>query len=93
MSNKNILKIDKDLTESKTEPLEKKLLKIFEDGDKDIVLDFSKADAVDFVGIGFVLAACNTAKREGGRLGLIHVPDQISGMFHAMRLDRYLDIG
>lgn len=89
---KKTLKPGKEITISKADTLEKKLLKIPEEDIKKLVIDFSMVNAVDAVGLGLILATHNTMAAHQGSLQLINVPEEINGMFHAVGMDRLFEI-
>ena len=89
---KKIIKPGKSIIASRADELRNKLLKIPEQKIHELVLDFSKVDTVDSVGLGLILATHNTMKNSGGSLELINVSEEIYGLFHATGINRHLEI-
>lgn len=89
---KKIIKPGNELTAASVDDLRKKLIMSSEQKVKKIVLDLAKVDTLDSVGLGLILATHNTLKNSGGDLELINVSKDVYDMFHAMRLDRHLEI-
>lgn len=89
---KKVVKPGKSITAAKANDIEKKLIKIAEQKIKNLVLDFSKVEIMDTVGLGIILAAHNTMKNLEGSLELINVSEELSALLETMRLDQHFNI-
>ncbi len=85
-----IIKPGKEITASNVNTLEKKIVQLPEGSVKEIILDLSKVESMDAVGLGFILAAHNTMAGLNGRLQLINVPEKIHDLFHTMGIDQHV---
>jgi anti-sigma B factor antagonist len=68
------------------------LLKILEDGSKNITVDLSEVQMIDSSGIGVFISAQNSLKKNGGALKLVNVSSDIAKMFKIMRLDKHFEV-
>ncbi len=91
-TNKKVVKPGKSITAAKANEIKKKLTKVPEQKIKNLVLDFSKVEAIDTIGLGIILAAHNTMKSIEGNLELINVSEEFSALFKTMRLDQHFNI-
>ena len=86
---KNIIKLGKNFVVSKADKVRDRLLKLPDQGTKEIVMDFARVKALDAVGLGVIIAAHNTAKNAGGNLTLINVSEELHSFFSAIKLKFY----
>lgn len=63
-----------------------------QEGARRIVLDFSRVESIDSVGIGLLVATHNSLAKLGGALVLISVPRDIYQLLTLMRLDKHFSI-
>jgi anti-anti-sigma factor len=63
-----------------------------QDGARSIVLDFSRVESIDSVGIGLLVATHNSLAKLGGALKLSTVPKDIYHLLTLMRLDKHFSI-
>lgn len=89
---KNIIKPGKDFVVSKADKVRDRLLKLADQGTKEIVMDFARVKALDAVGLGVIIAAHNTAKNAGGNLTLINVSEDIYKLFNITLLDKEFEV-
>ena len=89
---KKTIKPGKEIIASKVNGFRKKLLKIIDQGIKEIVMDFGGVKTVDSMGLGVIIAANNTVEESGGKISLINVPEEFYALCKAMRLDGYFDV-
>ena len=89
---KNIVKPGKDIIASKADKLRDRLLKLADQGTKEIVMDFAGVKALDPVGLGVIIAAHNTAKNAGAKFSLTNVPEELHSFFSAIRLNQEFEI-
>lgn len=87
-----LLRPGKGLTASGSDEFRKKLLKIVDEGVKEIVIDFAKVKMLDSVGLGVIIAAHNSLKRRGGRLKLKNVSEENDRLFKTTHLDQHFQI-
>ena len=59
---------------------------------EELVIDLSDVEMVDSVGIGVIIATHNTLDQQGAKLKVIHIAEDIYGLFTTMRLDRHFTI-
>ena len=82
----------RDVVESKAESLNKKLLKIVDQGITELTLDFVNVKSVDPVGLSVIAATHNTMNNAGAKLMLKNVPDEINTLFDALGLNKHFEI-
>jgi len=58
----------------------------------DILLNFARVRYVDSSGLGEMVAAQTTARRAGGRVALLSLPQNVREVFEVTRLVRVFDI-
>jgi len=63
-----------------------------QEGARRIVLDFSRVESIDSVGIGLLVATHNSLAKLGGALVLVAVPRDIHQLLTLMRLDKHFSI-
>lgn len=91
-SKKRTVKPDKNIVASIADDFRKKLLKLVNQGIKDLTLDLTDVDMVDSVGLGIFIAAHNSMEDVGGKLKIINVSKDIYDLVHMMRLDRHFEV-
>ena len=73
--------------------LGKELQKLYEEGFKDITLDFSLVTGIDSSGLGKLLLFQKKLKEQGGKLGIINITSKyIQKMFRMIHLYKVIDI-
>ena len=92
MNKKKTIKPGKEIIASKADAFRKKLLKIIDQGIKEIVMDFGGVKTVDSMGLGVIIATNNTFEKAGGKLSLINVPKEYYALCKAMCLDEYFEV-
>jgi len=65
MNEKKTIKPGKEIIASKADAFRKKLLKIIDQGIKEIVMDFGGVKTVDSMGLGVIIATYNTFEKPG----------------------------
>lgn len=63
-----------------------------QEGVRRMVLDFSRVESIDSVGIGLLVATHNSLARQGGALALTSVSRDIYQLLTMMRLDKHFSI-
>ena len=90
-----ILQLETDLTAAKVKDLIFKTQEFLssEEEYNCIVLDFSKIQYVDSIGVTFVVQLYKTAKNAGKEFKLTHVGKDIIQLFQLIKLDSLFEIG
>jgi anti-anti-sigma factor len=57
-----------------------------------LVIDLSRVELIDSVGIGLLIAVHNTLSKKGERLVLAHVSPDLASLLRTMRLDKHFSI-
>jgi anti-anti-sigma factor len=70
----------------------KELLCVLEEGCKELVVDLRSVTRVDSIGIGILIATCNTLNESDGKLTVINVSKDIYQLLKAMRLDQHFKV-
>jgi anti-anti-sigma factor len=89
---KKTVKPGKDIIASMAEDFKEKLLKLVEQGIKNLTIDFKGVNMVDSVGIGILIATHNSLDNVGGKLTIKNVSDDICNLFMTMRLDQHFEV-
>lgn len=78
-----------DIVASVTDELRGRLKEIMQAASGPLVLDLSRVELIDSVGIGLLIAAHNTLAKKGGRLTLRNVNPDLASLLRTMRLDKH----
>ena len=89
---KKTVKPGKDLVESTVEGFKEKLLKIVNQGIKELSIDMKKVNNIDSTGLGVLIAAKNSLNRSGGQLNLKGVSEDIGSFLQALGLEDFFKI-
>jgi anti-anti-sigma factor len=89
---RKIIRPGKDLNAAKAANFRKRLIRALEQKIKELVMDFSKVESVDSVGLGVIIAAHNMMKNADGKLTLINVPEDIFNLFNTMGLNQHFKV-
>ena len=84
--------LEKNLVASTVEFLQIEVEELYEQGVTEITLDLEKVGIVDSTGIGFMIRIQNTLEKDGGRLILVNVHEDIKRMLQIMRLNQHITI-
>ncbi len=87
-----IIKPGKDIVASTANALRKKLLGIVEKGATPVIIDLTRVEMIDSVGLGVLIATHNSLSKAGGRLAVTNVSKDIYGLFKTMRLDQHFEV-
>jgi anti-anti-sigma factor len=82
----------KDVVASNAESLNKKLLKILEQGITELTLDFVNVKSIDPVGLSVIAATHNAMNNTGAKLFLKNVPNEINTLFEALGLNKHFEM-
>ncbi len=83
---------DYDITTSTCDQLRDELLKSFQDGIHHITIDFKKVNIIDSTGLSVLISAHNSLKKDGERLKLVNVSDNILKLLSITRLDKHFTV-
>lgn len=89
---KTIVKPSQNLVANMAQELRKELICVLEEGCKELVVDMRSVTMVDSIGIGILIATCNTLRESDGNLTLTNVSKDIYKLLKAMRLDQHFKI-
>lgn len=89
---KRTVKPGKNIVESMAEGFRNKLVKIVNEGIKELVIDFNGVETVDSVGLGIILATHNSMEKSGGKLKISNMSGDIFKLSKTLGLDNQLDI-
>lgn len=84
--------VEGDLVASAVPAMREQLKALVADGVREVVCDLGQADLVDSSGIGLLVATHNSLLRNGGKLSLVRVSDDLMTLFRSMRLDRHFAV-
>jgi len=87
-----VIKPGKDIVASMVDELRKKLLILIDKGNNDLGIDLTGVEMIDSVGLGVLIATHNSLSRNGGKLTVTNVSEDIYGLFKTMRLDQHFQI-
>ena len=68
------------------------LLSLIGEEGKGLIVDMKDVLIIDSVGIGILVAAHNSLSKNGGKLTVINLSEDIYRLFQTMRLDQHLEI-
>ena len=86
---KAVLTPEGDIVASVAEALRARLKEVLQEGVTGLVIDLSRVELIDSVGIGLLIAVHNTLGKKGGRLALTHVNAELAALLRTMRLDKH----
>ncbi|MHC1790754.1 ATP-binding protein [Solidesulfovibrio sp.] len=89
---RTILCPDGDIVASVADELRTHLKEIMHQLTGPLVIDLSRVELIDSVGIGLLIAAHNTLSKKGERLALAHVSPDLAALLRTMRLDKHFHI-
>ena len=90
--NKVIVKPGIDIVASIVDELKKELKQSLSDGIVNMTIDLSGVEMMDSMGIGVLIAAHNSLKKNNGELELINASADIIKLLKNMRLDKHFNI-
>ncbi len=61
---------------------------LIKEGQIDILLDFSKVSWINSTGLGLLISAYHSLKREGGRMKICGLGDRVRSVMYVCQLDR-----
>ena len=72
--------------------LQDAVLKDIEDGEKFILIDFSKVEYVSSAGLRAILIIAKAQKESGGKLGVCGLVDSVAEIFSVSGFDKIVDV-
>lgn len=87
-----VVKPGKDIVASMVDGFRKKLLILIDKGNNDLRIDFTGVEMIDSVGLGILIATHNSLSKNGGKLTVTNVSEEIYGLFKTMRLDQHFEV-
>lgn len=72
--------------------LQEQILRRIEDGEKSILLDFSKIDYISSAGLRALLTAAKRLRESGGRLAICFLKDKVREVFQVSGFDTVVEI-
>lgn len=87
-----ILRPAGDIVASVTDELRSRLKDIMGEDGGPLVIDLSRVELIDSVGIGLLIAAHNSLSKKGGRLALRNVNSDLATLLRTMRLDKHFSV-
>lgn len=89
---KTIVCPDGDIVASAAEELRGQLKDLVQTAEGPLVIDLSRVELIDSVGIGLLIAVHNSLGKKGGRLGLRKVNPELAALLRTMRLDKHFQV-
>jgi len=86
------VKPGKDIVTSMAENFKGELLNFIKEGVKELTVDINGVGMIDSVGLGVLIAAHNSLKKNGGIFNVINASEDIYKLFKVMRLDRHFEV-
>ncbi len=87
-----LLRLEGNLVASVAEALRPALQGLVEEGVRTLIVDLARAEFVDSMGIGLLVAAHNTLEPAGGALVVVNVRPEVVRLLQTMRLDRHFSV-
>ena len=89
---KRTIKPSEDIVASMVEDFKKRLIKLIDQGIKDLTIDFKSVKNMDAAGLGILIATYNSLEQCGGVLKLKNVSEDLSVLLKTMRLDQRFEV-
>jgi anti-sigma B factor antagonist len=86
------LKLDRDVVAAHCGELRENLRQLVASGARSVLLDFSDVRMVDSAGLGMLIAAHNSFKKNQGEVSVTNCSADILELFHSMRLHQHMKI-
>lgn len=87
-----VAKADGDLVAARLSGLRATLTEMVKSGVLHLTLDLAEVRLIDSTGIGLLIAAHNSLRRNGGNFAVIHASRDILELFHAMRIHQHFSV-
>jgi anti-anti-sigma factor len=89
---KKSIKTGKKLTEATVQTLRTQILAAVNQGNNEVIFDFTGLETIDSKGLGLLIAAYNSSKNNGGKICITKAPEKILKFMNVTRLDKYFEI-
>jgi anti-anti-sigma factor len=89
---KKTIKPGKKITASIVESLRSQIQTSFNQGVKEITLDFNGMETIDSKGLGLLIAAYNSSNDIGGKLKIKNASEKICKFLNSTHLDKYFEV-
>jgi anti-anti-sigma factor len=89
---KKIVRVDGRLDASSSPHLEHKILSLFSDGCKHLLIDFSKIDYLSSAGMRLLLSITKKLHAKGGMLALCAISDEVMEIIKMAGFERVLNV-
>lgn len=86
------LRLGADLVASVAEGLRPELQALIQDGVRTLTVDLDRAEFLDSMGIGLLIAAHNSLAERRGTLAVVNVRPEVHRLLVTMRLDRHFRV-
>lgn len=73
------------------EKFHEEVRRMVEEGKKDLLLDFGGVTWINSTGLGLLISAYTTLRREGGRMKVCNVKDRVRSIFYVTQLNKVFD--
>ncbi len=87
-----VVRPEHDIVASVVNDMQHELQRLVDDGVRTVVIDMTRVDMLDSIGIGLLIATHNSLQAVGGALVLEHVNPDIRKLLSVMRLDQHLEV-
>ena len=85
-----VIVLDGDIDMTKMKGIKEELLRIIENVDKNVVIDFSNVDYIDSSGVGVLIIISKELKKTNKSLRLINLSDRISKILELSSLQEVI---
>jgi anti-sigma B factor antagonist len=75
-----------------TETLRSSIKRLIEEGHKQLILDLGEVTYIDSVGLSTLVAGYTTARKQGGDVKLLHLPQGVHQLLQITRLSTVFEI-
>lgn len=89
---KIIVKPSENIIAKTAQKFREEILCELQEGCKELVIDLTSVKIIDSIGIGILIATCNTLREYDGNLTVINVSKDIYQLLKAMRLDHHFKL-
>ena len=87
-----MVKPEEDIVASMSQGFKEELESLLENGVRDITIDMTEVEMIDSIGMGLLIATHTKLSKEGGKLKVIHISNDLLSLFETMRLDKHFEV-
>ncbi|WP_028574650.1 STAS domain-containing protein [Desulfonatronovibrio hydrogenovorans] len=84
--------VEENIVASTSQNLKQMIKDAISPGMKTLILDLDRVEQVDSIGMGVLIAAYNTLRKENIEFKLVNVGENIYDLFRVMRLDKHFEV-